>query len=293
METKLVNGSYTEICAGGGKWLTQSYSTCYREWHKRLLLSPKQTADQWREADDSEKTAWEKNPPEPIVEGDDKYVSLIEAWETNVGCGVDYQTGYLTMSIPMDGVDYGFKDITIKEAANMLEKQGRGGNWNGLCQAISRINLPPINYMNPMVTVSYLFCSYNSNIQTLVCGRYGGSNVNIGDLGQVGSNCPKLRFITGYLNNIGGTMPNAPKLEEIRIVSFRGTTGGIPDSPLLSYKSVEFLVTKHGGATLNFTVHADVYAKLTGDTTNAACAALTEEERSQWAALLTTATSKT
>lgn len=277
----------------GGKWLTQSYSTCYREWHKRLLLSPKQTADQWREADDSEKTAWEKNPPEPIVEGDDKYASLIEAWRTNVGCSVDYQTGYLTMSIPMDGVDYGFKDITVKEAANMLERQARGGSWSGVGVGDARVNLPPRNYSNPQNEATTLFITWSNTIEVIRCGIKADSYVNtISQFRDVGWTCSKLRAIIGYLTVTTGKLESAPKLEEVRINTFRGTTGGIPDSPLLSYKSVEFFVTKHGGATLTFTVHADVYAKLTGDTTNAACAALTEEERSQWAALLTTATSK-
>ena len=40
------------------------------------------------------------------------------------------------------------------------------------------------------------------------------------------------------------------------------------------------------------TVHSDVYAKLTGDTTNAAAAALTEEELAQWMAIMVTAGEK-
>lgn len=40
------------------------------------------------------------------------------------------------------------------------------------------------------------------------------------------------------------------------------------------------------------TVHADVFAKLTGDTTNEAAAALTDDEKTAWAAVLTAATSK-
>lgn len=40
------------------------------------------------------------------------------------------------------------------------------------------------------------------------------------------------------------------------------------------------------------TVHADVFAKLTGDMTNEAAAALTDDEKAAWAAVLTAATSK-
>lgn len=40
------------------------------------------------------------------------------------------------------------------------------------------------------------------------------------------------------------------------------------------------------------TVHPDSYAKLTGDTTNAAAAALTEEELAQWMQIVTDAAAK-
>ena len=43
---------------------------------------------------------------------------------------------------------------------------------------------------------------------------------------------------------------------------------------------------------ITITVHTDVYAKLTGDTTNAAAAALTEEELAQWMAITEAAAAK-
>jgi hypothetical protein len=65
----------------------------------------------------------------------------------------------------------------------------------------------------------------------------------------------------------------------------------VTGSPKLNYYTIKRLISgASGGNTI--TVHADVYAKLTGDTTNSAAAALTEDELSQWQALLTTATSK-
>lgn len=224
--------------------------------------------------------------------GEADYSSLIAAWKTNPGCSVEEVTGLLTLSILMDGVDYGFKDITISEAALMLQRQGRGGNWNGLCYGISRINLPPINYPNPIVQTTNLFCSYNGSIQTLMCTNSATNFASIGDLSHIGGNCPNLRAVIGRINNTGGTMSNAGKLEEIRIASVGGNSISIPDSPLLSYASIEYFVTTQSAKAITFTVHADVYAKLTGDTNNAACAALTEEERQKWAALLVTATSK-
>jgi hypothetical protein len=66
--------------------------------------------------------------------------------------------------------------------------------------------------------------------------------------------------------------------------------GGIPN---IDYDSMEYLVTNAANtAAISIKVHADVYAKLTGDTTNAAAADLTDEELAKWTALFNTATNK-
>lgn len=68
-------------------------------------------------------------------------------------------------------------------------------------------------------------------------------------------------------------------------------------SPKLSLATMQYLVDNASTAItaekpVVVTVHADVFAKLTGDTTNEAAAALTDEEKTAWAAVLTAATSK-
>ncbi len=68
-------------------------------------------------------------------------------------------------------------------------------------------------------------------------------------------------------------------------------------SPKLSLATMQYLVNNASTAItaekpVVVTVHADVFAKLTGDTTNEAAAALTDDEKTAWAAVLTAATSK-
>ena len=61
----------------------------------------------------------------------------------------------------------------------------------------------------------------------------------------------------------------------------------------ISLSSMQYMVNNSTAtSSITVTVHPDVYAKLTGDTTNAAAAALTAEELAQWQALVTTANSK-
>lgn len=68
-------------------------------------------------------------------------------------------------------------------------------------------------------------------------------------------------------------------------------------SPKLSLATMQYLVDNASTAItaekpVVVTVPADVFAKLTGDTTNEAAAALTDDEKTAWAAVLTAATSK-
>lgn len=68
-------------------------------------------------------------------------------------------------------------------------------------------------------------------------------------------------------------------------------------SPKLSLATMQYLVDNASTAItaekpVVVTVHADVFAKLTGDMTNEAAAALTDDEKTAWGAVLTAATSK-
>lgn len=68
-------------------------------------------------------------------------------------------------------------------------------------------------------------------------------------------------------------------------------------SPKLSLATMQYLVDNASteitaGSPVVVTVHADVFAKLTGDTANEAAAALTDEEKTAWAAVLEAACAK-
>lgn len=85
---------------------------------------------------------------------------------------------------------------------------------------------------------------------------------------------------------------SAPALEYFRF-KYVNSNVDIGCSPLVGLDSLEYLVANRltGDNAIDFTVtvHANVYAKLTGDTTNSAAASLTPEELAQWSALLDTA----
>lgn len=109
-----------------------------------------------------------------------------------------------------------------------------------------------------------------------------------GNIYDMFRDCINLERVIGiiYYSSPDGWFYTGHKLKEIRIVN-AGADMWL-ESPVLSFDSVDFLVNNklHYQIPAIVTVHADVYAKLTGDTTNAAAAALTPEELAQWTALV-------
>lgn len=70
----------------------------------------------------------------------------------------------------------------------------------------------------------------------------------------------------------------------------------LEDSPLIDLATLDLIVQKKwvgdAAKSMTITVHPDVYAKLTGDTTNEAAASLSADELAQWQAVLTAASAK-
>lgn len=110
--------------------------------------------------------------------------------------------------------------------------------------------------------------------------------------------CKNLREIRGPIRHQvgkidGSAFLDCPKLESLDLRQLKSNLL-LSNSPLFKLDSLDSIVTNadNGATAITITVHADVYAKLTGDTTNEAAAALTSEELAQWQALLTKAAAK-
>lgn len=104
----------------------------------------------------------------------------------------------------------------------------------------------------------------------------------------------KLRAIIGKVCSYKRpvSFPGCMKLEYFRFII--STDFNVQSCPLVRLDSLQYLVANaaNGSTVITVTVHPDVYAKLTGDTSNAAVQALTVEELAQWQALVATAQQK-
>lgn len=138
---------------------------------------------------------------------------------------------------------------------------------------------------------------------------YRMDNLEVANLSGLGvesvycmfQHCPKLREIIGgfsMLDSRGERSDmffNCPELVEFRVIQMNKDMS-LEHSPKISLATFEYMVRHRMALTsvppFTLTVHPDVYAKLTGDTTNEAAAALTEEELAKWGQLLSDAAEK-
>lgn len=214
---------------------------------------------------------------ESVSEGIKKRL-FIDLW--NKACGehgtYNHQTGFFELN--------GLTDITYEQALEIYVK------WtNSSCirdaylGANIRTNIPHPLQDGIVANKSFYLCKMK------VCNLSYLNPIFVrGSIGEMFRCCFDLERVIGaiYYSSADTLFYTGSKLKEIRIVN-AGADMWL-ESPVLSFDSLEYLVNHrlclHIPATV--TVHADVYAKLTGDTTNAAAAALTPKELAQWTALV-------
>lgn len=117
------------------------------------------------------------------------------------------------------------------------------------------------------------------------------------------SKCPNLTKIEGTFNisNMNGSscfrfLRGSDNIKEFRASGLNKHLN-LQTNSKLSLATMQYLVDNASTAItaekpVVVTVHADVFAKLTGDTTNEAAAALTDDEKAAWAAVLEAACAK-
>lgn len=112
-------------------------------------------------------------------------------------------------------------------------------------------------------------------------------------------NCQKLKKVLSCisLENCASTVDMFYHCYALEYVVFDTINCNISlaDSPLWNFESVQETIQRRASyqtKPITITVNPAVYAKLTGDTTNAAAAALTDEEAAAWQGLVTAAAAK-
>ncbi len=201
------------------------------------------------------------------------------------------ETGYFELN--------GLTDITYNEAVHIYNAWSWGKSGHTFISIVSFNHI----HIRTCIPVRSLFGTDNRDLKALCLENGSMECVNIQIAARISSlyysffRCGKLRTIIGILKlnrntMLGGAFDFCYALETVYI---NGLQQGISfaHSSKISLQSLMYMIDNSGATNnITITVHADVYAKLTGDTTNAAAAALTPEESAQWMALVETAAAK-
>lgn len=190
--------------------------------------------------------------------------------------------------------------LTYDEAVLIYNVTNGSPATEGFCNASIRTNL-----WNDRLG----YCSGPADDKCPVMLFYRCSNIEVirfnawvSDPRLMFGRCEKLTKVIGGFIGDGGwpknpmteLFPHSPLITSFKLERLQNDVT-FANNPLIDLDSFTYMVEHRTTSNTNvytITVHADVYAKLTGDTTNEAAAALTADELSQWQALLTKAAGK-
>lgn len=140
-----------------------------------------------------------------------------------------------------------------------------------------------------------------NNCSNLEIAQFGNNSIYPNVIEAAFKGCSKLREIKGVIMMTYISSPywqrifeGCVALESVKLNNLNRSTS-LKDSPKLNYDSLNYLITTKTNTNttaITITVHPDVYAKLTGDTTNDAAGDLSEEELAQWQGLVPLALAK-
>lgn len=213
-----------------------------------------------------------------------KYSAFDDVWVRLCGAygGLDYSHTENNIAKPyhLNGLW-----LTRNEAISIVAQYRSWGAPSEDCsQTGIRTNIPNVRSSSKTYSNSYCFIEvanlancYPSIMQACFVGDDITSIIN---------------FNAEYLTSMGYACFRAPNLVTLDISNLKISLD-LSRCPLIDLTSWQRLVTRAANTdVIIVTVHPDVYAKLTGDTTNAAASALTEAELAQWRALVATAAAK-
>lgn len=273
METRIINGSLTEIYANGGGYLTEAYPTNFHTFVKRKVLTASEKAEDWKEVTEKEKTtleasdaAWER-PPQAFI---DLWNNAARPYILMSGF-VEYgkyneETGFFELN--------GLTDITYEQALEIYN--------------FSWLEPDKSEFIGQNARTNFLLWSYDNRYSTGGSATKNGARI-YSSFGWVGlnievmrvspdnqslqfaispgtSSMARLRKILGVLDISRITVVfsiGASKLEEVKITNAKCNLS-FREANKLSFESIQYMVTKASNTTpITITVHPDLYAKLT------------------------------
>ena len=272
INTRIVNGSHTEIYVGGGNFITQAVPTNFHQFFARKILTAKESIEDYREVTAAERNAieaedakWEA--PDTALIAQFNY--LANRVVSNYG-GYNKATGFFENGT--------IKDITTAQARKMLLS---AASW-----------VRNIDEKTP----SGLFAEIDIRAAFPLRLSGGGQGYSNLDRMFLSSQVEEVYFINGFAQKLEKTFYGCNKLKKITIptnqpihsvylpfvnCSALETIVGLKtsvsleltSSPKLSLDSVSEIVRLAANSSpITITLHPDAYARVTDDIFAAAAA---------------------
>lgn len=283
IESRIINGSITEIYVGGGNFITESYPTNFHTFCRQKMLSLGESVDDFREVSEKEKEAIEAKdaafvrPPQ----------AFIDQWNTAF---VYYEWGHY---VEDRGLFYGNELYFDYEEAQLVLKLSVTRNMKSYSElfrsysshsgvsakCLARTYAPLISG-NYNALLDYTFSGQKKLETVRICGGYWyGRDYTAPDViapSSTFSGCVNLRKICGNIGMRGvpeSVFHGCAALEELRLHGLQGNAV-FSGCPRLSKESIAYMIENRStvGGSFTITLHPDAYARVTEEQFAAAVA---------------------
>lgn len=256
----------TELYADGGGYLTQSYPTQYRQFWTTKMLTPKDSADNYREADAAEKAAWDAAHPDgwapelPSAE--------FRAHANQLGIKFNDSTAYFEYNTLTDLITEDVRRIIAAGSLSFPYPQAYSSDSKmrtNLCLSNSTSGMFD---RHPNMDGVFRGCKF---LEVAYLGAAPASfPLTPASVQRLFQNCNKLRSVIGIIgcaaiSSFFMSFYDCPLLETIKLNGIKCSVS-FADSPRLSLESLRYLVDNaaNGETTITVTVHKLPFAKLNG-----------------------------
>ena len=268
IQSRTINGSFTEIYVGGGNFITQAFPTNFHKFWTKKILTSSENIEDFKEVTSAEKTTIEAADAK-WEEPSEEFIAECKA----MGVVYNDATGYFELN--------GLVDITTEQMRQILPYLTLGKMRGDLPGRFQRVSVRTItiycegtNFPVNMAMAFYVA----SRLETIKFTPMSNNMVGVKDMDSVFRYCSALQRVDGVINvsEAGNTITysfvGCVKLQEIRIHGIKNPVI-FKDSPFLSVESVKYLVDNSANtAPITVTLHPDAYARLTDEIITAATA---------------------
>lgn len=265
IESRIINGSITEIYAGGGNFITESYPTNFHTFCRQKMLSQGESVDDFREVSEKEKEAieakdalWTKPEQSLIV----KWNYLANRVVADYG-GYNYGTGFFELGTT--------KDITTEQAMKIVLS---AGSWvkvldnkspSGLFADLDIRTTFPLKLSGGAQGHSNLESLFFGSAveEVYLTGSYADS------LNRTFQYCTKLRVVNiytfGSFSSFYEAFNGCKNLEEIMGLKIAASVS-FSHSPKLSSATISRLITNAVNTkAITISLHPTAYARVTDE----------------------------